>query len=506
MRKKRIVWIVGGAAALAALAFAVAALCGAFAPALTPDTPSQRLIQAWDGLDANVIEAALDVDSASVAVSQELHLLNRTGEALDASVLRAWPNAFQSADTSPAAAEDSLYESCYPNGFSAGSLTMREARVSLDGTDGELAAYRYLDADKTVLSVPVAGGWAPGEWLTLRLSYTVQVPRMAYRFGVNSGIWALGNGFLIPAAWEDGAFRTDAYAPVGDPFVSDCMNYTVSVSVPEGYTCAGSGWPAVETRDGVSVWRFTSPAVRDFALVISDRFQTAQAKESGVLITAYATDAARAREMLEYGQKALRCFSSRYGGYPYQSYTLAEIDFPMGGMEYPALSMIASSQLALGGQALETVVAHETAHQWWYAVVGSDQWNQAWQDEALCTFSVLDYLEDTYGLSLREAYEQSHMEAALRVTVPRGVTPGAPLDRFSGMSQYSLVVYDRGAAMLCALDRMLPDGLDAFLRAYFERFAFSRASREDFEALLFEVTGEDLAPMMRDYLDTYIVN
>ena len=40
----------------------------------------------------------------------------------------------------------------------------------------------------------------------------------AYRFGVDSGIWALGNAFAIPAVWEDGAWRTDEYYPVGDPF------------------------------------------------------------------------------------------------------------------------------------------------------------------------------------------------------------------------------------------------------------------------------------------------
>lgn len=496
--------MIGGAAALTAIVLGVLALCGAFSRALEPDPPSQSLIQAWNRLDANTIEAELDVENALLIVSQELRLLNRTGETLDSSTLRAWPNAFQTADTSPAAAEDALYEGCYPDGFSAGSLTMREARVSLDDSDGEPVAYRYLDSARTVLSIPVKDGWPSDEWLTIRLSYTVRVPRMAYRFGVNNGIWALGNCFLIPAVREEDGPRTDEYAPVGDPFLSDCMNYMVSLTVPKGYVCAGSGWPVVETEKGV--WRFTSSAVRDFALVVSDRFQMAQAKDNGILVTAYATDAAKAKEMLEYGRRALQSYSSRYGGYPYQSYTLAEVDFPMGGMEYPAMAMIASTQLLSGGEALENVVAHETAHQWWYAVVGSDQWNQSWQDEALCEFSVLEYLEDVHGLASRERYEQSHMEAAMRVTVPRGVTPGAPLDRFDGMSQYSLVVYDRGAAMLCALDRMLPDGLDPFLRAYYERFAFQRASREDFEALLGEVTGEDLAPIIRDYLDTYIAN
>ena len=74
------------------------------------------------------------------------------------------------------------------------------------------------------------------------------------------------------------------------------------------------------------------------------------------------------------------------------------------------------------------------------------------------------------------------------------------------MSEYALVVYDRGAAMFCALDRMLDSGLDGFLRAYYERYAFGRATRENFESLLAETTGEDLTPLIRDYLDTYILN
>ena len=98
------------------------------------------------------------------------------------------------------------------------------------------------------------------------------------------------------------------------------------------------------------------------------------------------------------------------------------------------------------------------------------------------------------------------MEADLRVTVPRGVTPGAPLDRFSTMAEYALVVYERGAAMLCALDRALSGGLDAALSAYYAHYAFGRATRGDFEALLRSVTGEDLSSLIRDYLDTYILN
>ncbi|MEF9879607.1 MAG: hypothetical protein RR975_09260, partial [Clostridia bacterium] len=74
------------------------------------------------------------------------------------------------------------------------------------------------------------------------------------------------------------------------------------------------------------------------------------------------------------------------------------------------------------------------------------------------------------------------------------------------MSEYSLVVYNRGAALLCALDRATQGELDAFLKAYAQRYAFGFATRQDFEALLAEQTGEDYTPLMTDYLDTYILH
>ncbi len=505
MNRRRALAVSGAFLAVAAV-FGILALCGAFTGETRTEPPSSMLVEASEGLDTIAVEAAFHPDTASLEVWQHMTLLNRTGAALNEAVLRTWPNAFQSPDTSPCAT-DGLYESCYPAGFSSGALVMAEAVAAMEGGDGEVVAYRYTDDAKTVLSLPLPASWRAGAQVELTLRYTVQIPQAAYRFGRQNGFWALGNAFAIPAVWQNGGWRTDEYAPVGDPFLSDCANYTVSVTAPDGYRCVGSGWPETEPADGgQTLYRFHARAVRDFALVISDRFQTVQAMEDGVLVSVSASSAASAREALGYARQALRCYSERYGEYPYQSLSLAEIDFPMGGMEYPAMAMIASSQLSAGGASLEWVVAHEVAHQWWYAVVGSDPVNQAWQDEALCEFSLLDYVETVYGLSRRKELEATRIEPAMRVTVPRGVTPGAPLSYFSSMSEYSLVVYNRGAAMLCALDRAMEGGLDGFLKAYYRRYAFSRASREDFEALLSSETGEDFAPLITDYLDTYIHN
>lgn len=467
---------------------------------------SEELKAASAGLDETAIDARMNADKRSLSVTQTLKLTNRTGQSQNAVMLRTWPNAFQSVDTSPCAAEESRYAACYPNGFSSGALVMSRALVGEVGGMGEPVVYRYLDDAKTLLSVPVPGGWQEGENVAITLSYVLQMPEMAYRFGVWEGSWALGNAFVTPAIWEDGKWRSDAYPPVGDPFVSDCMNYTVNVVTPEGYLCAGSGEPAVSTANGLSSWQFHSLAVRDFALVITNRYARAEASHSGVRIAAYADSTARAKEMAGYAKKALACYEELYGSYPYPSYTLAQVSFPDGGMEYPMLSMISTKAIEEGGRELEYLIAHETAHQWWYAVVGSDGWRQPWQDEALCEYSLLDYAEKAYGRQERLDLEYARAESAMRVTVPAGIAPGSPLDAYASMSQYVLLAYNRGLAALCALDRTVPGGLNAFLRDYYATFAFGRATRADFEAQLAKSTGEDLAPLLRDYLDTHILN
>lgn len=467
-------------------------------PAAIPP-PSEMLLSASEGLDSIHIAAQLDPKERQLRVHHVLELTNRTGQDQNQLVLRTWPNAFQSMDTSPCTAEDELYSRYYPGGFSSGALVMSRA------SDGKDLRYRYLDDAKTVLSLPLSSSWEAGKTIRVELEYTVQPPRMANRFGVWNDVWALGNAFAVPAVWQDGTWRTDAYASVGDPFVSECANYTAEITLPEGWLCAGTGVQQAASAGDESTFSFSAPAVRDFALVLSPAFRTAQVLEGDVLITAYAKNVSHARRMLGYAQKALQLFEARYGTYPYQTFTLAEADFPAAGMEYPSLVMISSDMLQTGGLELEYTIVHETAHQWWYAAVGSDSWNQPWQDEALCEFSLLAYAESVYGAGEKEDLAYSRALSSLRTSVPQGVTPGSPLSAFSSMSEYSRVVYNRGLACLLALEETA-GGLDTFLRDYYTSYAFSIASREDFEHTLAQSTGEDLTPLLRDYLDTSILN
>ena len=206
---------------------------------------------------------------------------------------------------------------------------------------------------------------------------------------------------------------------------------------------------------------------------------------------------------MEIWLKALDTFSALYGEMPCPALTVCSADFPFGGMEYSGLCMIGESNyLDSRADTLELTVAHETAHQWFGGLVGSDQVKNPWQDEALCQYAMLRYVRARYGQGSFETLKALQVDAPMRESIPGALTPGSPIDYFGNLSDYSTVVYGRGAALLLALDEILPQGVDAFLRAYAETFAFRYVAREAFEEFLNEQGQMDLRPLLLDYLDT----
>lgn len=486
-------------ALLAIIALVVILTSPAFLPAPIP--PDKALLTASEGLDIADIELTLSESGETLRVRQTLTLTNREGDALDSLVLRAYANAFASEDYSPAATEE-LHARCYPNGFSPGGVTI----ISL-AADEKPVAYAFSDAAKTVLRVTPQGGLSQGERLTLRAEYEVAIPNARHRFGRSGGIIALGNALMLPSVRIGGEWREDEYLSIGDPFISRCMNFSVTLTLPEGYRAAASAYAVPEAINGGGLrYRFEGLAMRDFALSVSRDYSFAYQKASGAVIIGAAETTGAANELAKYGARAIEAYSALYGAYPYPSFTLAQVDFPFGGMEYPGYAMLSSELCLSGGQALEQVASHEAAHQWWYAVVGSDPYYDAWQDEGLAEFAMLDYWERYYGSRARDDLRRVTIDTAMRVLVPRGVTPGSPVSYFGELSEYSTVVYRRGAALMEALRLADSEGFYRFLRAYYERYAFQIATRGDFERLLTEYMSMDVQPLIIDYLDTYITN
>ena len=462
-------------------------------------TTNEAVLRAAEGLDSITIDAVFDPESQQLTASQVMTLHNPADQALEQITLRSYSGAYLSEDTSPVAV-DELFTASYGSRFSTGGLILDSAAVN-----GEAVQYTWEDDAKTVLTLPSA--WPKGSAVTVTLTYHVNIPDCGSRFGQQEGIFALGNVFPTLALWEDGAWRTERYCSIGDPFLTECANWTVRLTLPKGYAVASTGYAEPAYLADAAVYTLQAQAVRDFALVISDQFTAATGMAEDVFLVAYAKNKSDAQRMVKYARQAIACYEEHYGEYVYPTLTLAEVSFPYGGMEYPRMVMIGSSLFSATDDSLEITVAHEVAHQWWYAMVGSDSYYQAWQDEALCEYSLMDYIGQVYGASARESLAFDRIETAMRITIPRGVTPGSPIDYFQDLTEYSQVVYRRGAALWMALENLMgKEQLDGALQQYVQEYRFGMASRQELTQLLSQAAGQDLTALMEDYLDTYIVN
>src|SRR5262249_3402130 len=125
--------------------------------------------------------------------------------------------------------------------------------------------------------------------------------------------------------------------------------------------------------------RFQARAVRDIGLAVG-RFHVQTAMEHGVRVRVASPGVAPG--MLDLARKALRKLSARYGPYPWRNYTVVvPPDLRNVGIEYPTLSFIGASRYP------RLFVDHETAHQWFYSLVGNDQARDPWLDETLAAWA-----------------------------------------------------------------------------------------------------------------------
>jgi aminopeptidase N len=153
-------------------------------------------------------------------------------------------------------------------------------------------------------------------------------------------------------------------------------------------------------------------------------------------------------------------------------------------------------------QRTEWVVAHEVIHQWWYSLVGNDQIDEPWLDEALTQYSTLLYFEHRYGAEtaagLLERYFQDPYEALKEKG--RDVPAGLPIAAYSD-EDYGAVVYGKGPLYFHALRQKVGEGkFWEILQTYFARHRYGVATPEDWLAAVKAVTGQEYRALYEQWI------
>jgi aminopeptidase N len=169
------------------------------------------------------------------------------------------------------------------------------------------------------------------------------------------------------------------------------------------------------------------------------------------------------------------------------------------GLEFPGIIAISDRIYDLDAEVngiptralLESTVVHETAHQWFYGLVGNDQVREPWVDEATAQYATWLYFRDRYGAARAEAYFASFEQRWDRVGREK-LPIGLGVAEY-GEKAYGAIVYGRGPLFLRALSESMGEPVfDSFLREWVRRSTGAIATGGDFQRLATEVSGRDV--------------
>jgi Peptidase family M1 domain len=353
----------------------------------------------------------------------------------------------------PNRATDRLVFRLWPNG-----PTQRAQGSRLDAglVTSQGKQVRTTRPDPTTLVVRPEQPLAAGSEITVHMPWRLRVPpARSDRIARFAGGLRLGTFFPL-LAWDPrrGWVTNPPARILAESSTAPAADYDLTVAVP-------SGTRAVVTGDANGPGRWHAEAVRDIALAVG-RFRIASttAHAPNPVAVRVATVNGSSAPMLKLAKSALERLSRKYGAYPWKTYTLVvPPDFFAGGIEYPMLVYVGRSPYA------RLIVDHETAHQWFYSLVGNDQARDPWLDETLATWAQTRL--GPQELPPRRGLPQS----ALRHV-------GSPLtywNRVGGSYYYG--VYGEGVRALRSLGNNAK--VDCALRSYAARQAYGIARPAD---------------------------
>jgi len=330
---------------------------------------------------------------------------------------------------------------------------------------------------------------SPNSRPEVQIAFTVKVPNLQDRFGWYGSTVSLGNWFPILAVYDEEGWNTDPYFPYGESFYSLTGNFDVLFTTDRSQVVAATGTQVGKTifREDSATYHFQAHNVRDFAMELDPNYHIRQTSVGNVKINVYYTDrqAKYADAMLEAGRGSIALFSEKFGKYPWPELDIVSMEGWFGGMEYPQLIMMSLNDNRTQ-EWVKSVTAHEIGHQWFYGIIGNNEYDEPWLDESFATFAAALYMNDLDGLTTEPTKEEYYHVSSPVSTFTQHANEG-------GINAYRQMIYGYGSRTLNELRMELGD--DTFYRAmhaWFRAKKFGVATTRDFIRIMQQTSGRDL--------------
>ena len=499
---------------IVALLLSVAAMPGQspFAPRVTGPL-SQRVV-------AYQIDAKYDPDAHKVDATETLTYHNLTGRALDHFPFHLYLNAFQPKSTWIHEAHRDGYfptstshEAWDPKHSGSSDVTSLEV-VGMGDLTNQIKFVSPDDGnpeDKTVMEVALPRPVEPGQDVTFKIKFRATFPEVVARTGYKRTFLLAGQWFPKVGVWWNGTWNCHQFHALTE-FFGDFGIYDVKITLPKNHIIGATG---VQTNDtdngnGTKTVAFHAEDVHDFAWTADPNFKILESQFDGsvgavkVRLLTYESHKSSWQRYLDVMQGTMKRFDEWYGPYPYAQITV--VDPPhgamdAGGMEYPTFFTGDTTWWAPKGlqEIPEITTEHEFGHQYWYGMVATNEFENAWLDEGINSYTEVKVMDSLYGknTSMYNFLGAQMGDAAEERFFYIGVAETDPLSRPSyqdmSMGSYGGVTYGKTATMLLTLEAVVGEQtLQKALHAYFMKYRFTHPTQEDFLRTVNEVSGQDL--------------
>jgi hypothetical protein len=402
--------------------------------------------------------------------------------------------------------------------------------IRRDGADVAWEPIRPDDGnllDRSLIELVLDPPLAPGQTVELQIEFEARLPVPIARTGGRLDYFLVAQWFpkvsVMETAGVRGATedRWNAHQFHGPTeFYADYADFDVRIGLPEGWNLVATGKaePHEGASDGVVWHRYRQRAVHDFAFctgsnmvdIVSTHRPEGSTGDVEIHVFVPAGTEHQADRWLRSTQASLDVMSSIVAPFPYETLTVIYPPWwanATNGMEYPTLIVngpgdpMLDTGLFSAVNIGEIITAHEFAHQYFYGMVGSNEFEEAYMDEGFTQYWGNRIMLDEYG---EEAGVATILGRALSVLgmetmslpssrdLPQSIWSG---DSYLARDGYKFShFYGMVASTLTTAEGLFGrDTVDRVFAAYFDRWAFQHPRFESFLEVAREVGGEAFA-------------
>jgi aminopeptidase N len=472
------------------------------------------------------IDAQLNDQEKTITGSETIVYKNNSPETLTYIWFHIYPNAYKDQSTAlfqqianDPERKDKLKK--YTGGF------ITNLAFTVNGIAAKTEPHpklQYSDIIKVVLPQPLQAG----DSVIIATPFKVQLPSYFSRSGFADGEFMVCQWYPKPAVFDKNGWHEMPYLDMGE-FYSEYASYKVNITLPADYVVSATG--VLSTASEAELYKsigsynsanrndknprlyqpssaqnktlsYYADSVPDFAwfadkkLVI--QYDTVQLP-SGKIIDAYTYYHKNKNtpwiSSIDFVKDAVHHYSRWIGEYAYP--VVQAIEGPKnnssGGMEYPMVTLITSPDAK--PETLDAVITHEVGHNWFMAMLGTNERDHAWMDEGLNSYYQFRYEAEKYRVNsifgdkipsevkkLNEAdFQATVYEAMMQIPVPAAMETTSA--SFKNSQDYALTAYIKPAEWMYMLEKAIgKEKVDAAFQNYFNLWKFKHPQPSDMKA------------------------